>query len=359
MQRGVASRSLHWPFACFAANELCVATIIDIAKRAGVSVATVSRTFSHPDKVKAETQERVNRAVAELEYSPNAMARGLRQMRSGTVIVIVPWIQNPFFAGIVQGIENVAHDQGFKVLLGETQNRQDRLDYYAAMVSSRVADGLILLGSLLPTDVSERIADGDGAPMPLVLACERFDNLTCPQVAIDNERAACEAVRHLIGQGRSRIAMVSGPHGNMLSEDRMAGYRRALAEAGLPVLEHHLLEGDFSVESGHRVMKTLLGLAPRPDAIFFANDEMAIGGLRAIQQAGLSVPHDFAIVGFDDIRFAGYVSPPLSTIRQPTGEIGETAMRLMVHRLNKHSGGAEVVILDHQLIVRESSVGTV
>ncbi|MCJ2187643.1 LacI family DNA-binding transcriptional regulator [Novosphingobium beihaiensis] len=333
-----------------------MATIIDIARRAGVSVATVSRTFSHPDKVQAKTRERVNRAVAELGYSPNALARGLRQMRSRTVIVIVPWIQNPFFAGIIQGVENVAHDNGFKVLLGETQERQERLDYYAAMVSSRIADGLILLGSLLPAEISQRLEGGGGQPMPLVLACERFAELTCPHVAIDNERAACEAVHHLIGQGCRRIATVSGPSGNTLSEDRTAGYRRALAEAGLPCPDGYILEGDFSVESGYRMMEAVLKLDPRPDGIFFANDEMAIGGLRAIGKAGLSVPGDFAVIGFDDIRFAEYVTPPLSTIRQPTGEIGETAMRLMLEHLNATPAEVSQVILDHQLVVRESSL---
>ncbi|GFM31262.1 LacI family DNA-binding transcriptional regulator [Novosphingobium sp. PY1] len=332
-----------------------MATIIDIARRAGVSVATVSRTFSHPDKVRSGTREKVRKAVAELDYSPNALARSLRQMRSGTVIVIVPSIQNTFFSGIVQGVENVAHDNGFRVLLGETQGRQERLDYYAAMVSSRVADGLILLGSLLPGEVTERMKEGAGLPMPLVLACERFEDLTCPHVAIDNEKGAYEATRHLIDQGCRRIATVSGPAGNTLSQDRVVGYRRALAEAELPFLPDYVLEGDFTVESGYSAMADLLLVEPRADGIFFENDEMAIGALRAIREAGLSVPGDFAIVGFDDIRFAEFVDPPLSTIRQPTVEIGEAAMELMMRTLRAEDAGATEIILDHQLIIRASS----
>lgn len=335
-----------------------MATILDIAKRAGVSVATVSRTFSHAEKVRPKTREKVNQAIAELEYSPNALARGLRQKRSRTVVVIVPWIQNPFFAGIVQGIENVAHDNGFNVLLGETQEQQNRLDHYAAMVSSRLADGLILLGSLLPTEVSQRVKKRGEQQIPFVLACERFDEVTCPHVAINNERAAYEAVRHLVEQGCHRIATVTGPADNTLSQDRVAGYRRALREAGLPEITDYVFEGDFSIESGFHIMERLIASAPRPDGIFFASDEMAIGALSAIRRSGLSVPRDFAVIGFDDIRFAEFAEPPLSTIRQPTTKIGETAMRLMIGVLEKSQDGIREIILDHKLVVRTSSVRT-
>lgn len=333
-----------------------VATIIDIAKRAGVSVATVSRSFSHPDKLRPATRDKVNQAIAELDYCPNAMARSLRQMRSKTVIVIVPQIQHTFFSGIVQGIENIAHDNGFKVLLGETQERQERLDYYATMVSSRIADGLILLGPLLPSEVTARSKGGMGQNLPLVLVCERFEDIDCPQVAIDNEQAAYEAVRHLTEQGCRRVATISGPLNNGLSQDRVAGYRRALASAGLPDEPELIIEGSFAVGSGYSAMQRLLAFDRRPDGIFCANDEMAIGALHAIRQAGYSVPDDFAIVGFDDLRFSEFVDPPLSTIRQPTWAIGEAAMRLMIQLLDNEPITNPEIILGHELVLRESSI---
>lgn len=333
-----------------------MATILDIARHAGVSVATVSRTFNHPAKVHPETLKKVQRGIAELGYSRNALARGLRQMRSQTVIVIVPQIQNPFFSGVVQGIENIAHDNDFKVLIGETQEKQERLDYYAEMVATRFADGLILLGSLLPSVVSSALRKGEVPSLPLVLACERYDELQCPHVAIDNEAAAYQAVRHLIEQGCKRIATISGPLTNTLGQDRLQGCRRALSEAGLPFGSDLIAEGNFTLESGHAAMQGFLDRKERPDGIFCGSDEMAIGAQHAIRSAGLSVPNDFAIIGFDDIRFADYVDPPLSTIRQPTREIGEAAMRLMIGLLDDEPVEASEVILPHELIVRASTL---
>ncbi len=333
-----------------------MATISEIAARAGVSVATVSRTLSHPHLVRAKTRDKVNIAIEELGYRPNAIARQLRRKCNETVIVIVPQIQNTFFSGIIQGIENVAHDNGFKILLGETRNDQARLDYYADMVATRIADGLILLGSLLPTCVADAIREDRAPPLPLVLACERFEGLECPHVAIDNVAAAEAAVGHLVEQGCTRIATISGPPGNTLSEDRQQGYRNALQAEGIspdPAWERH---GDFTVGAGFAAMRELLDLDPRPDGLFCANDEMAIGARQAIREAGLAVPHDIAIVGFDDIRFAEYLDPPLTTIRQPTSAIGEQAMALMIDVLAGAGGTNRETILPSALIVRGSSV---
>ena len=332
-----------------------MATIREIAVRAGVSVATVSRTFSHPQLVRPQTLDKVREAIDALGYRPNAIARHLRRKRNETVIVIVPQIQNTFFSGIIQGIENVAHDHGFKILLGETRDDQRRLDHYADMVSMRVADGLILLGSLLPTAVAEAIGAQRASPIPLVLACERFEGLECAHVAIDNVAAAEAAVGHLVSQGCTRIALISGPPGNTLSEDRHLGYQKALHAAGLArdtALEMH---GDFTVGTGFAAMKDLLALSHRPDGIFCANDEMAIGARQAIRQAELTVPGDIAIVGFDDIRFAEYLDPPLTTIRQPTVAIGEKAMALMIYVLEGNDARHRNIILPAELIVRASS----
>jgi len=333
-----------------------VATISEIAARAGVSVATVSRTFSHSHLVRPQTLEKVRKAVDELGYRPNAIARHLRRRRNETVIVIVPEIQNTFFSGIIQGIENVAHDHGFKILLGETRGDQGRLDHYADMVSTRVADGLILLGSLLPTAVADAIRDQSELPIPLVLACERFEGLECPHVAIDNIAAAEAAVLHLAGQGCRRIAFISGPPGNTLSEDRNVGYQNALLSTGLDrdtTLEMH---GDFTVATGFAAMQEMLALSQLPDGLFCANDEMAIGARQAIRKAGLTVPGDIAIVGFDDIRFAEYVDPPLTTIRQPTTAIGEQSMTLMINLLKNGQIAQREIVLPSELIVRESSI---
>lgn len=347
--------------ACYAfgdpTSKVCkkVTNIRDIAKLAGVSVATVSRALTKPEVVRPATIEKVKRTIAALDYSPNAVASSLRRQRSDNIIVVVPNIHNPFYSGIVQGIENIAHDNGYKILLGETQDNQERLDRYTAMIASRGADGLILLGSLLPTVVRESIGGGKESPVPLVLACERFDGLLSPSVEIDNVAASRLATEHLLGQGHQRIGTISGPAANTLSVDRLQGYRAALRKSQIRFDRQLVVEGDFSIRSGYQAMLQLLALNPPPSAVVCANDEMAIGAQKAARELGLDMPEDLAVVGFDDIRFAQYAVPPLTTIAQPTIEIGETAMRLMIRVLTSSVAPGERVVLPHELIVREST----
>jgi LacI family transcriptional regulator, repressor for deo operon, udp, cdd, tsx, nupC, and nupG len=338
---------------------LGVVTIRDIAKRAGVSVATVSRTLREPDAVRPAKRDLVNQAIAEMKYVPNAIAQQLRRPRHEAIIVIVPEIANPFFSGIVQSIENVAHDLGYRVLIGETQGKQERLDYYAEMVTSRIAGGLILLGSLLPSVVRSSLEAGKAMPIPMVLACESFQGLDCPQVGIDNVAAARLAVQHLLQAGCRAIATITGPMINPLSADRLRGFGEALAMdgAGLGAVSAGVVEGNFSIESGYTGMLCLLNQDRRPDAVFCANDEMAIGAQKAIYQNGLRIPEDVAVVGFDDLRFGAFATPSLTTIGQPTAELGETATRMMDALLHGKGLTNNTVVLAHQLIVRRSSGG--
>ncbi len=331
-------------------------TIRDIAKRAGVSVATVSRTLREPEAVRPLRRERVQQVIEEMNYAPDAIARQLRRRTNETIIVIVPEIANPFFSGIVQSIENVAHDLGYRVLIGETQGKQERLDYYADMVQTRVADGLILLGSLLPRIVTAGLQAGrTEPPIPMVLACEHYDGLECPKVVIDNVAAAYLAVEHLIESGRKRIATITGPLDNPLTVDRLKGYRDALRDAGLASREDWFSQGDFSIESGHAAMLRLLDAGQMPDGVFCAGDEMAIGAMHAIREAGLVIPRAIAVVGFDDLRFGAFAAPPLTTIRQPTNELGESAMRMMDAVLHKRPIDQWTQVLPHSLVLREST----
>lgn len=329
--------------------------IRDIARLAGVSVATVSRALAKPNVVRPATIEKVMRTIEALDYSPNAVASSLRRQRSDNIIVVVPNIHNPFFSGVVQGIENIAHDNGYKILLGETQDNQERLDRYTAMIASRGADGLILLGSLLPSVVQDSLADGKPSPIPIVLACERFEGLMSPTVEIDNIAASRLATEHLLELGHARVATITGPAGNSLSIDRLQGYRSALRRHRIRFDRALVVEGDFSIGSGYEGMTALLQRSPRPTAVFCANDEMAIGAQKAVRDAGLTMPGDVAVAGFDDIRFAQFAAPPLTTIAQPTVEIGETAMRLMIRALSATAVPGERIILPHQLIVRAST----
>lgn len=330
-----------------------MANIRDIAKLTGVSVATVSRALQRPEVVADSTRKIVEEAARKLGYQPNALSRALRRQHSYSIVVVVPYIHNPFYSGVVQGIENVAHANSYKVLLGESQGSQQRLDTYGAMLLTKEADGLILLGAMLPTSL-QPTARHPERRFPVVMACEYVPGFDAPNVRIDNAEAAAEMTDHLIGLGHRRIALIRGPSHNPLSADRLKGYRNRMSKQGLPVPAEYLVKGDFSAESGYQGMQKLLALSSRPTAIFCANDEMAMGAIRAAKEAKLRVPQDVSVVGFDDIRFSEFVDPPLTTIGQPQLELGETAMRLMLDVLAGRSA-AKAVVLPHRLILRGSS----
>lgn len=330
-------------------------TIHDIAKFAGVSLATVSRVLREPDKVSPARRSKVREAIAHFNYVPNAMAQQLRRPGFRTILVIIPSISNLFFAEALKNIENVAHQLGCRVLIGETQRNQERLDHYIELLTSRVADGLILFGSLLPSVLRESLDAGLPLPFPLVLAEGIVHGPDCPRVQIDNVASGTMAAEHLIATGRRRIAMISGPLYLAVSTDRLEGYRRALAKAGLEPRPEWLVEGNFTMQSGYEAMQQLLARPERPDAVFCSGDEMAIGAQTAIREKGLRMPQDIAMVGFDDMRFAAYASPPLTTIRQPAAKMGEAAVRMMLAIFRGEAIAQPTVILGHELIIRESA----
>lgn len=327
-----------------------MANIKDIAQAAGVSTTTVSRALAKPSMVKKATVDRVKAAVAALDYTPNALASSLRRKRADTIVVVVPDILNPFYSGIVQGIENVAHDVAFRILLGETKDQQARLDSYSEMLASKQADGLILIGSLTPSNYNPAATSREH----MVLACEYLEGYALPRVRIDNIAASAEAVSYLIALGHERIATITGPLDSRLGRDRLQGFRDAMAKADLPVDESHIVSGSFTLDSGTLAMQKLVMHRNPPTAVFCANDEMAIGAVRALNDAGIWVPTGCSVVGFDDIRFARYASPPLTTVGQPNVEIGEVAMRLMLASLDGSTDASEVV-LPHRLTVRAST----
>ena len=324
-----------------------MADIRTVAAAAGVSIATVSRVLKTPEVVTKTTRDKVLAAVEATGYRPNALASGLRRAKSDNIVVVVPFIQNPFFSGVIQGIEGVAFAEGYQVLLGESQNDQTRLDSYAAMLRSKTADGLILLGAALPSQLDDKT--------PLVMACEYFPDHRIPAIRIDNEAAARMATEHLIGLGHTRIGTIAGPHDNQLSRDRLAGYRAALGAAGLVYEESLVAEGGFDVDSGHAAMTRLLDLQAPPSAVFSSSDEMAIGALKAAREHGLKVPDDLSLVGFDGIRFADFCDPPLTTVVQPNVEIGAAAARMMIGILRGSEPSPEDIVLPAQLLVRQST----
>jgi len=333
-----------------------VANIYDVAKRAGVSTATVSRVLSQPNVVAPATRRKVLQAVERLGFEPNSAAKNLRTHRTGKLLVTVPDLSNPFFSQILQGIEGSAQREGYSVLVGDTQHEDKREEAYALMLRRKEADGLIFLGHRLPRAAAELIHALAPRCAPVVNGCEFSPELGIPSVHIDNARAAYEAMDHLFGLGHRRIGIVTGPLVSPLSRDRLEGATmRAKKEKA--EREFIVMHGDFSVESGAAAAERLLSKADRPTAIFCFNDEMAMGVLKVARRLGIGVPEELSIVGFDDIRFAELMDPALTTIAQPMVQIGEGTVRLLL-RILEGGGDADTpdsVTLPHKLIVREST----
>src|SRR5262249_6485399 len=313
-------------------RESSVPNIVEVAKRAGVSTATVSRVLSRPNMVAPRTQRKVMKAVELLGYVPNATAKNLRTLRSGKLLVTVPDLSNPFFSLILQGIEDAAQREGYAVLVGDTQHDIKREEGYASMLKQRQADGLIFLGHRLPKEAADLVRMANGRCAPVVNGCEFSPQLGVPSGHIDNEKAAHEAMDHLYRLGHRRVGVVTGPLASPLSRDRLRGAKACAIR--YKALSTCLVEnGDFSIESGVVQGERLLDRKDRPTAILCFYDYMAMGVIEIAKRHDLRVPVDLSVVGFDDIRFARCMDPPLTTIAQPMRAIGEGTVRLLVELL--------------------------
>jgi len=335
---------------------LAVANIYDVAKRAGVSTATVSRVFSQPDVVASATRRKVLAISNRLEFTPSVASKQFRTRRTYKIVVTVPDISNPFFSLILQGIEDAAQREGYSVLLGDTQHDEKREERYAQMVRRKEADGLIFLGHRLPGEAAGLIEAMAPQRAPVVNGCEFSPSLGVPSVHIDNANAAHLAMDHLYGLGHRRVGVITGPLVSPLSRDRLAG-ATASARKQRAARDCVVMHGDFSIQSGAAAAERLLRRAEPPTAIFCFNDEMAMGVLATARRLGIGVPDELSVVGFDDIRFAQHTVPPLTTIAQPTREIGEGTVRLLLRILS--DGGAHVsaesMTLPHKLVIRGST----
>lgn len=324
-------------------------TITDVADSLGLSIATVSRALAKPHLVTAETRERVLVAVDRLGYQPNLLARDLRRQTSRLVFVVVPRL-SPFFLEAFRGVDQAAREIGYTVLMGFTDRDGAREEVLFDQVSSNRADGIILVTSSrspAPQARQRRLP-------PIVAALETVEWGTMPTVRVDHVAAAVKAVDYLFDLGHPAVAHIPGPPSSPMARRRLEGYRAALAARGLSHAEVLGEGGQFTFDSGMAAMAGLLARTPRPTAVFVANDEMAIGALCAVKAAGLRVPDDISIIGFDDQRIANICDPGLTTIRIPTAEIGYRSMMTLDRLLTRAEFDPDVV-LETQLIVRAST----
>ena len=329
-------------------------TIIDVARHANVSTATVSRTLSRPERVKKELRERVLASIAQLGYQPNITARSLRTRSASKILVTVPDISNPFFANLIRGAEEAARDAEYAVVLGDTRHDAAVENQYASMLPRKEVDGLLFLGHRVPKAVQPMLT---AAPTcaPIVNACEWSPKLGVSSVHIDNAAAGADAAEYLISIGHRRIGIITGPQIGPLSRDRLEGATRAAQRHGLED-QLMVIHGDFSIQSGLDAASILIA-RHKVTAIFCFSDEMAIGALEAVRRAGLSCPQDVSVMGFDDTRFAKFLYPALTTVAQPTREIGREATLMLLEIIKGEQTSPRRVTLPHELVVRKSTAG--
>lgn len=327
-------------------------SIAEVARHAGVSVATVSRVLNSKDTVRDATRQRVLSSVQALGYRVNNLARSLRTDKSGLLLAMVPDIGNPFYAQIVQGIDHTVQEKGYSLLLCETGADASRERRYLDLLQTRRADGAICLD---PDTVQQALHE-QGMAFPWVACCEFDDRADVPYVGIDNRTAAAEAVRYLIGRGRRRIAIINSDTRFMYARQRQQGYVDALGEAGRVPQPCYCMQVDgLDFQAGRDAATHLFSLPQPPDAIFAVSDTLAIGAMHGAREAGRTIPADVAVIGFDDIALAGQIFPALTTVAQPMHDLGRQAAQLLLRQLSGAPVSAPGVVLPHRLVLRESA----
>ena len=331
-------------------------TIKDVAKFAGVSTATVSRALSKPETVSEATRSTVLHAAKSTGYKINIAARNLRSQQTGAIVVFVPDLANPFFSNILAGIEKAAAEVGKSVFLvntfGPKSQKDDSIRQY---LSKTRADGIIVLDGSLPEGLLREEAEQGNSP-PIVFACEWSSTDDFPSVRADNQLGASLAIRHLVDLGHSNIGHLAGPMWNVLSQERMTGFKSALSAHNLNETSW-TFEGDFSMDSGIRAAHEFVKLETPPTAVFCASDLMAIGFISELTKQGLNVPDDISVVGFDDIDIAERFIPAITTIHQLREQLGISAVTLMMDAIKKGSrqSGNTPLVLPVELIARDST----
>ncbi len=328
-------------------------TTRDVAKQAGVSTSTVSHVLNETRVVSADLRGRVLAAMEDLGYEPNAVARSLKIKRSHSLGLVLSDISNPFFTDVARGVEDVAKQNGYTVFLANSHEDPAEEEAYLRVLSSRQVDGLILSPTGGAHEYLVRLARSG---FPLIFIDREVGDLGVPAVMLDNRAAARDAVRHLLALGHRRIAFVSGRSQISSTQERLEGYTQALAEAGIPLNPSLVASGGSRMEEARTAVSSLLRINPAPTAFFVANNLMTIGALAGIQDSGRRVPDDIALVGFDDFSWADVFRPRLTTVAQPTYQLGRTAAELLLQRIGDRSATVpRRIVLPGELIVRESS----
>jgi len=327
-------------------------TMVDVARQAGVSPMTVSRVINNKEDVAHETRQRILDIIDELGYRPSSIARGLVTQRTGTIGLVVPDIDNPFFSGMVRGAENQAYAQGYSVFLCNTNEDTQREIAVLQSLEEKQVDGLLLCSSRLDDDELQTVV---GRHPSVVLVSRQIDTGCIGAVLHDDQAGSHMATSHLIRSGHRAIGFISGPRISLSGRNRFEGYRNALAAADLVFNPQWVRYCSPIVENGSQAAEDLLTSHPEISALICHNDLVAVGALQACSRMNRDVPEDVAVIGFDDIPLAELVTPALTTCRIPRQEIGASAMRLLLDQISGPLTETRTIVLPTQLIIRASA----
>ena len=332
------------------------ATIKDIAAKLSVSASTVSRALrNHPD-ISAETTRKVQNMAKKLDYFPDSLAQGLKGRRTNTIGIIVPEIKHDFFSSVISGVEDVTYTAGFTIMVCQSNEDVEREKInIRSLVSNRIA-GLLISISQSTVDVSH-FNILKKREIPVVFFDRTNKKITDSQVIVDDYKAAYEATTHLIQRGYQRIAHLAGPSNISIGLERCSGYKQALLDNGRTIVSDLIIHGGFRQEDGNSGITNFLKMKNPPDAIFAVNDPVAIGAFRKIKEVGIHVPKDIALVGFSNNPISSLIDPPLTTVEQPSYEMGKIAAKLLLEQIDSDSKTTPGIkkILSTKLLVRKSS----
>ncbi len=333
-----------------------MATIIDVAKLAGVSTATVSRVINDTGKVRPVTRKKVMKVVNELNFSPNVSAQVLQSKQSKIIGMVFPDASSIYFSEIIRGICNYVNQFGFQIIIGSAHDEEEELKTASRFLNGRTVDGLVMMAPSLTNEELFNLPINHNTPIVFISVPPVKAGTT--SVVLDNFNSAVKITQHLIKLGHRRIAFIQGSPHNYDSKRRYAGYLNALENEGIPKSLKLEAGGNFTEDSGYKACQQLLKTEPRPTAIFAANDAMAIGAIEAVRDSGLKVPDDIAIVGFDDISTSQYITPALTTVRVPLYKMGQLVGKTLLQKINSDSteqlSVAERIVIPLEIIIRES-----
>jgi DNA-binding LacI/PurR family transcriptional regulator len=328
-------------------------TMRQIAERAKVSIGTVSHVINETAAVRPKLRERVLEAIRSMGYQPSALAQGLRKNRTNMLGMVIPDITNPFFPSVVRGVEDVAYKRSFRVILCNADNDPAKEASYVSELRSYRISGLLIIPSG-GADIADHLKAYASASVPVVCIDRVPDGWKGDAVLVANTEGAYQAARHLIQMGHKRLAVISGPLGLTNSAERLKGFTRALNEAGIAIEPEFVQESRFDTVSGYQAALRLLRMLPRPTAIFACNDLMAFGVLQAARELGLRCPEDISIAGFDSLEFTKFTDPSLTSVYQPGYQLGATAARLLLERVDGLRSAPKKVLLPTDLKKRNS-----